>query len=521
MHCHEGRHLLPWGGMKAKVRVMMLCVLCACAQGAQEDDTIVELPGMQEDEMPEVEPLPDWMIDIPAEGQEGVARGLRPVEPQHYIVADEHVVSQSRMFSVSGGDALRMGAIASHADDVRNQFNKLLGIEDKWKYLVSIRLIGTTADAPRAKPIRTTVRVLGHEPSLQIRIYAGGGLSIVKLDEAIVSTLLYEYALRSIRADALPDYLEMPPWLVTGVQQALLWKQGRVDRRYYENLFNKGDMISPEEIVSAQNPETLDASSRQLYEVSCGVLVMGLLQRDGGAERLRNLLAESLTQEGEARQVITAHFHEMGVDENNFSKWWALALAALAMPQAMDVLTPLETEKQLHEALLVTGMDEEKHLPYTVSITELAELKKLPDWQQQARNCTEALTELSMRCFPGHRFIIMEYVRAIGELLEGASDEKVEAILEPLQNLREAYKEAAVRGRDYLDWFEITQLGSTGKGNFSSYMEAMRLLREDSPGPDTHISRYLDDIEALHSIKEGDELPERLRPTTTHHRTAK
>lgn len=498
--------------------MMMLSMLCAWAYGAQEDDTIVELPGMQEDEMPEVEPLPDWMIDIPAEGQEGVARGLRAVEPQRYVVADEHVVSQSRMFSVSGGDALRMGAIASHADDVRLQFNKLLGLDDKWKYSVSIRLIGTTADAPRAAPIRTGVRVLGHEPSLQIRVFAGGGISLVKLDAAIVRTLLYEYALRGIRADALPDYLEMPPWLVTGVQQALLWRQGRVDRRYYENLFNKGEMISPEKIVSTEDPEALDASSKRLYEVSCGVLVMGLLQRSDGAARLRNLLSEALTQEGDTRRIITAHFHELGVNENNFSKWWALALAALAMPQAMDVLTPLETEKQLQEALLVTGMDEHKQLPYTVSVTDVEELKKLPDWKQQAHSCTDVLTELSMRAFPGYRVIITEYIRAIDELVSGAGEEKVAAILGPLAELREAYKEAAVRGRDYLDWFEITQLGHANKGNFNAYMQAMRVLREETPGPDTHISRYLDDIETLHSLKEGDALPPRLRPaaTTTH-----
>ena len=491
----------------------MMCLLSAWGHGAVEDDTVVEVPGV-DDEAPEVEPLPDWLIDIPAEGEEGVARGLRPVEPQHYVVADEHVVSQSRMFSVSGGDALRMGAIASHADDVRQQFNKLLGIGEKWKYLVSVRLIGTTADAPRANPIRTAVRILGHEPSLQIRIYAGGGISIAELDKALVATLLYEYALRSIRSDALPDYLEMPPWLVTGIQQALLWRQGRVDRRYYEKLFNRGEMISPEEIINTEHPETMDAGSRQLYEVSCGVLMMGLLQREGGADRLRNLLAEALTQEGNTRQIITAHFHEMGVNDNNFNKWWALALASLAMPQAMDVLTPLETEKQLAEALLVTGMDEDKRLPYTVNVTDVAELRKLPDWKAQARSCTDMLTELSLRCFPGHRVIVMEYIRAIGEILEGADEEKVAAILEPLENLRTAYKEAAIRGRDYLDWFEITQLGGTGRGNFNSYMEAMRLLRKETPGPDTPISRYLDDIEALNSIREGEELPERLRPKT-------
>ena len=36
------------------------------------------------------------------------------------------------------------------------------------------------------------------------------------------------------------------------------------------------------------------------------------------------------------------------------------------------------------------------------------------------------------------------------------------------------------------------------------------MLRKDSPGPDTHMSRYLEDIEALYQLGEKAPLPERL-----------
>lgn len=495
---------------------MLFCILSAGIAVAQEsDDTIIEFPDQQEDAA-EVEPLPDWLIDIPAAETEAAERGLFPVQPKQYIVADEHVVSQSRMFSVSGGDSLRMGAIASHADDVRRQVNHLLNLPERWKYAIVIRLIGTTADTPRVHPIRTGVRIISQEPSLRITVYAGGGISLVELDKAIISTLLYEYALRSIRPDALPDTIEMPPWLVTGIQQATLWRQGRVDRRYYENLFNKSEMISPEDLVNTADPDKLDASSRQLYDVSCGVLVMGLLHRSGGADRLKGLLSEALTQEGSSRQLITAHFHEMGVDSANFSKWWALTLASLAMPQAMDMLTPLETEKRVSECLRITGMDPDKRLPYNISITDLPALRELPDWKQQVSSCMDQLTELSTHAFPGYQSIIMEYMRALSELLSGAGDERVVEIIKPLEALRAAYKEASVRGRDYLDWFEITQLGATSSHmNHSAYMKAMHQLRAESSGPDSHISRYLDDIETLYTLKAGEPLPESLRPAKT------
>ena len=503
------------GIMHKGMKAVALSLLCAWSTGAQEDTPVVESPtgsgaqGTVLEDQPAVDELPDWLIDIPPEP---TAPMPTPRKEEQYVQADEHVVSLSRMFSVSGGDALRMGAIASHADGLRGQFNTLLNIEDHWKYAISIRLLGTTADAARANPIRTRVRIIGKEPNLQIRIFAGGGINIAKLDEAIVTMLLYEYALRGVQPDALPDYLEMPAWLATGLQQAILWKQGRIDHRLYENLFNKGDMMSPEEIVSEENPDQLDAGSRQLYDVSCGVLIMGLLNRQGGADQLRNLLAEALTQEGNPKEVISTHFHELEVDKNSFAKWWAIELAALARPTLTESLTPIESEKLLEEALLVTGMNQESGTPYAVSVVDVQELVKLPDWQIQLRSCLDKLTELNLRCFPGYRAIINEYFRAIGELINGSKPNEVLSILEPLTELRAAYKEASIRGRDYLDWYEITHMGRARESNFDSYIEAMRMLRKESPGPATPISRYLDDIEILHSLQEGEPLPKSMLP---------
>ena len=81
-----------------------------------------------------------------------------------------------------------------------------------------------------------------------------------------------------------------------------------------------------------------------------------------------------------------------------------------------------------------------------------------------------------------------------------------------LRELREAYVTTSIRGRDYLDWYEITHLGkSPTQGSFASYLEAMRILRKEQPGPDTHMSRYLEDVEALLCLEPGKPLPERLQ----------
>lgn len=416
---------------------------------------------------------------------------------------DEHVVSQSRMFSVSGGDSLRMGAIATKADEIKGHVNKLLGMDSDWKFSISIRLLGSPSDPPRPNPIRTRISIIGHEPNLQIRIYPGGGIDVDKLSNAIITMLLYERALRDMRADALPESINMPLWLVTGIQQAVLWKTGRADRRLYRNLFERAEMLSPEEIIATEHAWNLDASTRQVYEVSCGVLMMSLINRPGGLVQLRELVVDSIMENGSPKEIIASHFYELGIDANLLNKWWALELAALSLPRATEALTPMETEEQLCEALTIMEYDEVTATPRPVSADDVYALTALPDWQKQMRPCVDRLMDLSQRCFPGYRPIVTEYCRAIAELLNGASPDAVQNILLPLRELRSAYVATSIRGRDYLDWYEITHLGRSNKAGFQSYMDAMRLLRRESPGPDTHISRYLADIETLYTLKPG------------------
>ncbi|MBR1978304.1 MAG: hypothetical protein IJ985_02235 [Akkermansia sp.] len=483
--------------MNGLLRMMttgMLSWTLAAAQDAEMPDAATgeEAPALQQEEPSAAQQR---------EAQQALKEAQEP---------DEHVVSQSRMFSVSGGDSLRMGAIATKADELKGHVNKLLGMESDWKYGISIRLLGQSSDAPRPNPIRTRISIIGHEPNLQIRIYPGGGIDVDKLSNAIITMLLYEQALRDVRVDALPESINLPMWLVTGIQQAVLWKTGRADRRLYRNLFERAEMLSPEEIVSTENAWDLDATTRQVYEVSCGVLMMSLINRPGGLVQLRDLVADAIMAEGSPKEIIASHFYELGVDANMLNKWWALELAALSLPRATEALTPMETEEHLNEALTIMYYDEESATPRPVNADDVYALTATPDWRKQMRPCVERLMDLSHRCFPGYRPIITEYCRAIGELLNGATPDAVQNILLPLRELRAAYVTTSIRGRDYLDWYEITHLGQANKAGFQHYLDAMRILRRESPGPDTHISRYLDDIEALHTIKAGDSVKDVL-----------
>lgn len=430
-----------------------------------------------------------------------------PATNGNYFVpeGDDTVVSQSGMFSVSGGDSLRMGAIATRADDICKRLLNLLHLEGKHVYTVSIRLIGSASDSPQPNPIRTRIRIIGEQPNFQIRIYPGGGIDLERLDGAIITMVLYERALRELEPGAYPDTVSLPQWLVTGIIQTMQWRSGQVDRELYKKLFARAEMLPPESIIAEEAPDKLDAASRQLYDVSCGVLMMSLLSREGGADQLKTLLAEAATAEGTPKEILAAHFHELGLDKDLLNKWWALQLADLALPRSQEALTPLETERQLSEALTVIYYDPETETPRPLQLDNVYELTAQENWRDLVEPNVERLVALSAFCFPDYRPIIAEYCRVIAELTNGADVDSVQNSLGPLQELRHAYLSAAIRGRDYLDWYEITHLGKENRRSFDTYLEAMRLLRREAPGPDTAMSRYLDDIESLY--KQGADAP--------------
>lgn len=435
--------------------------------------------------------------------------------------ADDHVISHSKLFSVSGGDSLRMGAIASRADALYGQVRKLLNLEKAHKHLISIRLIGKSTDSPMLNPIRTRINIIDDQPNFQIRIHPGGGIDLARLDKAIITMVLYEYVLRDLDPGAYPESIGLPGWLVAGVQQAVLWKSGRAERRIYQQLFQRAEMLSPEEMISMAEPEKLDAASREVYEVSCGVMLMSLLGLEGGEAQLKNLLEDAATTDGSPMEAITEHFHELGVDSSLLNKWWAIELANLALPRSNEAMAPLESEKLLQEALTISYFDPETEIPRPVSLDDAYALVELPNWQKLVQPAIERLVAMSHTCFPGYRPIITEYCRVINQLIAGEHPDAVQSSLGVLRELREAYYTAARRGRDYLDWYEISFTGSERGRSFDSYLETMQMLRLNNPGPDTPISRYLDDIEALYTQAEGAPLPRSLREQAHQNRNKK
>ncbi len=143
---------------------------------------------------------------------------------------EARVISSSRQFVVIAQDALVAGALAMKAEEIRSTLQKMLGINKDWKHTITIRLQGNSSDPAAPNPIRTRINIIAGEPNYQIRVYIGGGVDVDKLCSSIITMLLYERTLRNVSIDAFPGKVELPEWLVVGVEQAVQWDAGKVDR---------------------------------------------------------------------------------------------------------------------------------------------------------------------------------------------------------------------------------------------------------------------------------------------------
>ena len=48
---------------------------------------------------------------------------------------------------------------------------------------------------------------------------------------------------------------QLPAWLITGLEQAVLWQTNEADRTLYSTLFQQDGIMSPDDILKSREPE--------------------------------------------------------------------------------------------------------------------------------------------------------------------------------------------------------------------------------------------------------------------------
>lgn len=456
---------------------------------------------------------PMLVSSLVAEEAPPVAQVVEPPADPRPLV--DEVISRSKQFRITGGDSLVRGSVALLADEAKDELLKLTVEEDSWKIPVKVVLSGKAGDPLPPRTVSMRLWILEGVPQLQIDVHLSRGIDQERFKRMVTAAVLYERVLRDRAGDALDHPFSVPPWLSDGLREASMWSQQLSDRRLYEALFKQGGLFKIEEMfaVGERTFDEMDTAMRAAFRVSSGALVMALLEQPQGREGFRSFLNEVGAYEGEMPVLLRKHFPELNLSGTSLAKWWTLQLANKGgLNQLTDVLTIRETESNLAEALQLNFRDAEG-IVQQKEIDAWPELAELEEGERVAavRPAAEALVRLSYRCFPSYRPLLQEYQQVL-DVISKNQTANVEARLASLAETRKTMLGRTDRGRDYLDWFEITRARQTS-GAFDDYLQLKERLKERPHRRKDHLSDYLDRMDRIFYREEekppsGELLPE-------------
>jgi len=461
--------------------------------------------GLSAEEPPRAIPLLD--LDALDPTQQGTAEVWTEVEAEEEFPRDERVRSETGQFGVNGGDGPQRASIAIQADDMRRRFNALLAEPgDEVSVPIEILLHGRPGDPPRARPLAHELRYTADTYLLRIHVDLSRGIDRERMDGALIRGLLFQRALRGKEPGSVKTALKAPVWLVQGILEADAWRQGRGDRKLYEGVFRQGGQFTIDQLFSSGEEDfwRADGVSRAMFRAQSGAMVMALIEQPQGKVAFAGFCDEASLFEGEMPILLRTHFPELNLSEKSLAKWWALTLARLAEAPITEVMNVMDTERALADALVLHFRNEEG-----ISMNVVLEQWDGPDPEESSlryaavRPAQDALNRLSYRCFPSYRALLSDYQLILMEWAREGRNDKMMMDLVELSELRARMLDRATRGRDFLDYMEISSATELS-GSFEDYMrlkrelkERPRVVKEDS------ISRYLDTLETVYERSSG------------------
>ncbi len=333
---------------------------------------------------------------------------------------------------------------------------------------------------------------------LQINVRLGRGNSFVQKDlrREMLKMLVIERSLRGQEVLEAGAELEVQPWLLDGLEEALLWQENRGDRRVYLSLAQSGGWMEVEKLVEVNETESFDALGRELFRASAGALLMALLDQADGKKAMISYLSEAALHQGEELSLIRRHFPEVNLGRKGLEKWWSLAVVKMAEKPLSESMTIPETEVRL-EQILRLHFKSEDGSPELKPLDAWIEMATLPIAQrvEVVRPTVDLLTALSYRCFPSYRELIAGYLRVLSDMAKG-EPEKIDETLINLAAFRKGELDRHEQTVDLLDWYHLSTV-KEDSGQFSDYLEIKKRLKEAELDQNDPVSQYVDRMQRL------------------------
>jgi len=406
-------------------------------------------------------------------------------------------LSSSKQFTVYCDDATIRSNIASQIEEYKNHLLAALGSGDQWKYPISIHLSGKAGDPVLGKAMWSELRLLEGVPLFVINVNLAHGLDQEQFSYLLYESLIYELSMRKLKPAQIPAKIKLPDWLVHGLVHAVSWQRNPAKKEQFARMFNSFNLPEVKELLARKNIQQLDLATKGLYECACAALVLCLLEQTGGNTSLYNMLCDALLhQDPDELARINKFFPAFALSAKSLEKWWALQQAKMSQIPLNQIIPPLQCEERLQTVLSIYDSEHARKL-------DLADPKNAAGFKDphvelvaELKQAQYHLLHLNYRCFADYRPIILAYMRIINDIIHQLPKQHGEE-LQKLQQQRENLKKAALRARDYLDWYEITH-ARQGSASFDEYLRTSELLNATpSIDKDDHLQQYLFDIEQL------------------------
>ena len=411
-------------------------------------------------------------------------------------------ITQFGSISVTGGEQQVHGRIASVANELRDQLNQLCGDAGrKMKLPLIVKLYGAEGDAKLSRSILSKISSFQGQYQLLLHIHLAKGVDQYLLRYHLMELLLYERGLADGQFVEEGDRVVITPWLVIGMLEAIDIRSGDSNREIYQADIDFLSVLPLEKVFDATENQWREMIGREpvTFRAISGAIVNSLLRQPDGKSGMSSYLAEFATFKGEYENLLRRHFSGMNKSSNSLGKWVNLELLELATARVTQVHSMLETESRLDGLLKLRYRDiDGSALRAGIDDYEQV-LKREPSERIEAVAAARAeLERLSYRCFPTYRPIFNEYDIILRDIVKG-EDKDISSRLAKLIDVRMRMKAAAIRSRDYLDWYYITQ-SSDLSGTFTKYRVLREALKKEElrASPDDATSHYLDQVQKIY-----------------------
>lgn len=405
-------------------------------------------------------------------------------------------VSASRQFRASGGDLADRQRMLILAEEVLEGYRNLMGRSVPASFTIQMVLHDPREVSPAGPPVRAGLEVVDETDYRgRIDIRLDSGLLANEIREAVSRLLLAADMARERPADELrADGILVPPWLAEGVAEALHFKRDPASSAVALAVVGRERALPVEDLIPA-DPQTMSGAMRAAFRASACGLVLTLLDQPGGSEQFGRLLLDLASLESDPLVLIRHHFQHLAESERGVEKWWALQMAALASPSALNFLSMEQSDRALARALIAEYEPEAGGRPKRASLAEAIAIE-----DERERQIALALIRLELRrqaptLHPMFRALADAHLLLVGRILEGELDRQEAAlVLDSLDNQRAGVYRRLDGIDDFLNWVEVSTQGG-----------ASAPIRRPSRGAETEgrqregdpVSDYLDKVEAL------------------------